>query len=192
MSQSHSERLRLLAGEPPLGIRPPSALIEDLAPRLVNPVIWSPLAKEFATFLVCNGRVSVENQMPGDIYQLVYRSTYRSGRIDNTLSALRGIVKSSSRNNAARQITGYLVFDGDTFLQILEGAPADVLETFARIETDERHREAVVIDKRMVEQRDFPTWSMGGALWTSTIPASVSGNEAVTFAKGVASGQSRA
>jgi acetyl-CoA carboxylase carboxyltransferase component len=124
--------------------------------------------------------------MSGDIYQLVYRSTYRSGRIDNTLQALREIVKASSRNNANLRITGYLIFDGETFLQILEGARADIVTTFARIEADPRHRDAVIVQSRMVEKRDFSQWAMGGVLRTTPIPASLSGDEAVELAKAVA------
>lgn len=125
--------------------------------------------------------------MPGEIYQLVYRSIYRSGRIDNMLQALREIVKSSSRNNAKLGITGYLVFDGDTFLQILEGPRTEVVSTFSRIENDLLHRDAVVIQSRTVEQRDFAAWAMGGVLRTTAIPADLSGQEAVEFAKALES-----
>jgi hypothetical protein len=125
--------------------------------------------------------------MSGEIYQLVYRSTYRSGRIDNTLQALRDIVKSSRRNNANLFITGYLIFDGSTFLQILEGPRADVMTTFAKIETDPRHRDAVIMQSVVVEKRAFSEWAMGGVLRTVAIPALLSGVEAVQFAKPLAS-----
>jgi hypothetical protein len=125
--------------------------------------------------------------MSGEIYQLVYRSIYRSGRIDNSLQALRDIVKSSRRNNASLFITGYLMFDGSIFLQILEGLRADVITTFAKIETDPRHRDAVIMQSVAVEKRDFSEWDMGGVLRTVAIPALLSGVEAVEFAKALAS-----
>lgn len=74
--------------------------------------------------------------MPSDLYQLVYRSSFRSGRVANTLQALREIVKASNRNNCASGITGFLIFDGETFLQILEGVRSQVEITYRRISAD--------------------------------------------------------
>jgi hypothetical protein len=130
------------------------------------------------------------------VSQLVYRSTLRAGRIDSPLALLRDILKVSERNNRTVGITGFLVFDGQTFAQILEGEPADVERTFARIALDERHRDVTVVASQAVPQRDFASWTMGGCLRqgrdaaaferhgiAGPIDASVSGPQIVALAK---------
>jgi hypothetical protein len=101
---------------------------------------------------------------PPEIYQLVYLSTYSAARVDNGLQALRAILKSSKRNNEAAQVTGYLIFDGTHFVQILEGARADVEAVYARIGGDQRHHGLKIIGEATAARRDFPTWIMGGYL----------------------------
>lgn len=125
--------------------------------------------------------------MPSDLYQLVYRSSFRSGRVANTLQALREIVKASNRNNRASGITGFLIFDGETFLQILEGVRSQVEITYRRISADPRHHNATTLLARQIDQRDFVDWGMGGLLQTLQIPPGISGEEVVSLAKSKAS-----
>jgi hypothetical protein len=96
------------------------------------------------------------------LFQLVYTSIYRAGRVSNELSALRSILSASRRNNQAAGVTGFLIFDRDSFLQVLEG-PRDALDaTMARIAQDDRHRDVSVLDVRPIGQRSFHAWMMGG------------------------------
>lgn len=96
------------------------------------------------------------------LYQLVYTSIYRAGRVDSELAALRSILSVSRRNNLAAGVTGFLIFDRNSFLQVLEG-PRETLDAkMARISEDDRHREVTVLDVRPVEQRSFQAWTMGG------------------------------
>ncbi len=82
------------------------------------------------------------------LFQLVYTSIYRAGRVSNELSALRSILSASRRNNQAAGVTGFLIFDRDSFLQVLEG-PRDALDaTMARIAQDDRHRDVSVLAVR--------------------------------------------
>lgn len=96
------------------------------------------------------------------MYQLIYRSTYRMGRIDSPLQLLREILKVSAERNRAAGITGFLLFDGTTFVQILEGEKDAVLSTYKRIAADERHRDVSVIEEAEIGGRDFDRWAMGG------------------------------
>jgi hypothetical protein len=98
------------------------------------------------------------------IFQLIYRSAYRMGRIDTPLVLLRDIVKVSARRNSEAGVTGYLIFDGKTFAQILEGAAPVVLATFHRIAADPRHRQVMIMQSQNVKTRDFADWAMGGCL----------------------------
>lgn len=98
----------------------------------------------------------------GPLFQLVYTSIYRAGRVDSELSALRSILSVSRRNNQAAGVTGFLIFDRDSFLQVLEG-PREALDaTMARIAQDDRHRDVSVLDTRPIGQRSFDAWTMGG------------------------------
>ena len=96
------------------------------------------------------------------IHQLAYRS--RSG-LDTSHSAdeIRSILVVSRRNNAAANVTGFLLCDEAGFFQILEGAEGDVTTAFRRIEKDPRHRDIEVIQTWNRPARTFPEWSMGGA-----------------------------
>lgn len=96
------------------------------------------------------------------LHRLVYSSTYRTGRIDNGLLALRDILSQSRKNNLKSDVTGYLMFDGESFVQILEGPRESVEATMARIARDERHRDVAVIAIKPAESRAFHTWTMGG------------------------------
>lgn len=125
--------------------------------------------------------------MTSELHQIVYRSTFNIGRVDKTLQVLRDIVKTSQRNNRASAITGYLIFDGVTFLQILEGSRPDVEETFERISADSRHRDAEVLLSRTITQRDFSDWAMAGYLSTQRINVTATALEMLALAKSLQS-----
>jgi hypothetical protein len=96
------------------------------------------------------------------LHRLVYTSVYRAGRVDSELVALRAILSVSRKNNQAADVTGYLIFDGDSFVQVLEG-PRQALETtMSRIQRDDRHRDVTVLAIRPAEKRSFDSWTMGG------------------------------
>lgn len=69
--------------------------------------------------------------------------------------------------NQQDTITGALVHDDLWFIQALEGERAAVETTFARIESDRRHRNAKIVCKSIVQTRLFPNWSMGFATRTA-------------------------
>ena len=95
------------------------------------------------------------------LYRLAYSSTYRAGRVDNELSALRDILSQSRKNNEKSDVTGYLIFDGDSFVQILEGPRENIEATMARIAKDDRHRDVSIIAIHPTESRAFHGWKMG-------------------------------
>jgi hypothetical protein len=100
------------------------------------------------------------------IHQLVYSSLFNTGRIDSRTAALRDILTTSRSNNARAGISGCLLFDGSTFVQVLEGAAVDVMATYQRIEKDPRHREAATIGEVSSRSRLFGSWRMAGYLRT--------------------------
>lgn len=89
--------------------------------------------------------------------QLAYISTARQ-----PLDAVQieAILAASRRNNGRLGLTGLLVSGGRRFLQVLEGDPAALLDTYARIIADPRHFAVVELVRRPIERREFGTWAM--------------------------------
>lgn len=100
--------------------------------------------------------------------QLIYVSTAYQEFGDQVLER---ILDSSIRNNRQAGVTGMLLYSKGSFMQVLEGAPEAVDETFARIELDPRHHGVFVLSKEAVERRDFAGWSMGFRRVTEHDPA---------------------
>ena len=74
------------------------------------------------------------------------------------------ILATSRRNNARDGITGLLYADGVRFMQVLEGPNDKVEAAYARIKPDQRHRAAVVLSRREIEEREFGPWDMAARL----------------------------
>lgn len=93
----------------------------------------------------------------GGLYRIVYLSRAATGISDLEATC---IAQSSYARNAAAGVTGLLLFDGDRFIQALEGAERDVAATMDRIVTDDRHGSIVYLNEGMAEQRQFGDWGM--------------------------------
>lgn len=88
---------------------------------------------------------------------LTYTSWARAGiRADEVDS----ILSSARVNNPLEGLTGVLIFNGDSFMQILEGGEAAVDGLVERLRIDPRHSNMAIRDERMIETRTFPDWSM--------------------------------
>lgn len=99
--------------------------------------------------------------------RLIYVSENRIDPAEGSpLSQLNAILDASRRNNARQGITGALVFDGDWFVQALEGERRAVWATFERIAADERHGGTQLIEMVDVPERIFGNWWMGLATRT--------------------------
>lgn len=79
---------------------------------------------------------------------------------------VENIVKQSRINNRALGITGLLCFDNNSFLQCLEGSRDSINMLYAKILSDPRHSEALLLDYSQIHTRNFPYWEMGLALPT--------------------------
>ena len=71
------------------------------------------------------------------------------------------ILARSRTNNAARGLTGMLLFHDGCFFQVLEGDADSVERTFATISRDARHGGVIILESRVITERGFPQWSMG-------------------------------
>lgn len=94
------------------------------------------------------------------VHQLVYISAATRQLSQNELS---DILKQARVKNAGLGVTGILVHDSGSFLQVLEGKLERVSGVFRSIEADARHRRVVVLARQDVERPSFAEWSMGFA-----------------------------
>lgn len=92
-----------------------------------------------------------------ELFRIVYVSTAAPGLGDRDIEDLLNV---SQSNNDERYITGYLVHNGSSFMQLLEGPAGEVEEIYARILRDRRHSGVVRIQAEWVRERVFPNWSM--------------------------------
>ncbi len=89
------------------------------------------------------------------------RLVYYSDRNTSEPLDLKRLIGSCQKNNAKDTITGMLHFDGEHFIQVLEGGRAEVSATYHRIAKDPRHTNPVIIAYSDVRERLFPQWGMG-------------------------------
>jgi len=91
------------------------------------------------------------------LFRIVYVSTARPGLTDSDMESL---INMSQSSNDERYITGYLVHNGATFMQLLEGPFNEVDEVYGLILRDRRHTGVVRITAEWAERRVCPNWSM--------------------------------
>lgn len=92
------------------------------------------------------------------VHQIVYFSKPTRSM---TLSDVRELLIKAKINNHFKDVTGMLLFDGGSFLQVLEGPKDTVMALFDKIERDPRHTQFTSLVERTIPQRDFGDWSMG-------------------------------
>ncbi len=89
----------------------------------------------------------------------------------STIAQLASIMASSKRRNQAASVTGALIYDEASFLQILEGDRRVIWQTFSRIADDERHAGCLLVEMVDVAERSFGNWWMGLATRNETTAA---------------------
>jgi hypothetical protein len=87
--------------------------------------------------------------------------TYTSlARLDLQETDLEDIHRIARDQNAIDGITGLLVFNGTHFLQIIEGSAEAIEDLIEKLRRDPRHTGFEIRDRRKVDARSFPDWSM--------------------------------
>lgn len=80
---------------------------------------------------------------------------------DDADKVIDAIVAVSRPRNAALDVTGALIFSGDSFAQIIEGPTEAITELRARISRDARHGELLTVAEGTDQVgRDFADWSL--------------------------------
>lgn len=89
---------------------------------------------------------------------LIYSSVATSTLEPADLTAL---LTQSRASNEQTGITGMLLFRNGYFLQVLEGPDAAVRGKMHTIRDDSRHTKVTVLLEDLIEERQFPEWTMG-------------------------------
>lgn len=91
------------------------------------------------------------------MHQLIYTS---QARADLSHQDVFRIVEQSARNNPSRDVTGFLLFQGGRFLQMVEGPRMALDMLLTQLARDDRHGDLEVLSQLPVPQRSFPRWRM--------------------------------
>jgi hypothetical protein len=92
------------------------------------------------------------------VIQLIYRSAARTPFSQRQLTEL---LTHARDNNLRLGMTGMLLYDDGSFLQVLEGEPEQLLPLYASILLDPRHHGITKLLEREIEERQFGDWQMG-------------------------------
>jgi hypothetical protein len=90
--------------------------------------------------------------------QMIYTSEAKKKFSPGELQAL---MLTARRNNDRSGITGMLLYEDGTFLQVLEGENEVVETTYQRIAADKRHHKIMLIARFEIDHRSFHDWEMG-------------------------------
>lgn len=90
------------------------------------------------------------------------RLIYKSIATPKVLKAnnLRSMVNDASNYNRRQGLTGLLLLSNGCFLQVLEGIPSFVNETFTKIVKDDRHHTIELISYEEIVKSEFSEWGM--------------------------------
>ncbi|MAN61493.1 MAG: hypothetical protein CMI60_06035 [Parvibaculum sp.] len=91
------------------------------------------------------------------IFQLLYTSKAQQGLAKSDLDA---ILRTAQHNNAKTDVTGFLIFDGAHFIQLLEGQRSHVETVYRLIESDRRHYSVEPLLQDVKPARSLSNWAM--------------------------------
>lgn len=91
------------------------------------------------------------------LVRLLYVSKVVKGFSTHDIDAL---LHTARQHNAQVGITGILAFNGEYFMQILEGDRRAVNKLYHHISTDPRHEQLLLLQMSEIDERLFAVWSM--------------------------------
>jgi hypothetical protein len=99
------------------------------------------------------------------IFSLIYLSDCRIDDINPLFKhRLKHIALDSTRSNMLNNITGFLLYFDNHFIQVLEGSMDRVLATYSKIEQSSFHTNCRIVDCKHRSKRDFKTWTLESSI----------------------------
>jgi hypothetical protein len=77
------------------------------------------------------------------------------------------ILEHAQVKNGENNITGFLLYNNNLFVQLLEGTDADIKETYERISNDLRHTHLIVLSNAISDNRSFDGYYSGFNVFNS-------------------------
>lgn len=90
--------------------------------------------------------------------QLIYASATTKPLSQRDLVEL---LKITRQKNSAADISGMLLYQDGSFLQVLEGPDKNVDALYAKIQKDSRHTNFLLLSRETILKKEFEDWSMG-------------------------------
>ena len=90
----------------------------------------------------------------------MHRIVYVSTANDLSEDDLAELLAEATAHNARDNVTGFLLYNGNNFLQLIEGEADRIGQLMARIEVDERHSGVVRLIDEEAADRCAPGWAM--------------------------------
>jgi hypothetical protein len=90
--------------------------------------------------------------------QLIYISCATREMNEKDLFAL---LQQSRIKNEKCNVTGLLLYAKENFMQVLEGDEVVVDDIYQSVLKDERNTRNAIIQRKNIDKRSFPKWSMG-------------------------------
>lgn len=106
------------------------------------------------------------------LYHLIYVSTAVAPMSEADLLQL---LCQSRAHNKRNRVTGMLLYKDGHFMQVLEGQENQVRKTFGRIERSVKHKSIDILRAELIQNRNFPDWTMGFKDMSGIDVATVSG-----------------
>lgn len=99
-----------------------------------------------------------------DLFRLAYISKNAFvGTAEEQKENVQSILDVAQRNNKKTDVTGALLWSGDYFCQVIEGANDSLEDLFETIQMDSRHNEITVLHFEPIDRRSFSEWAMAMA-----------------------------
>ncbi|MGE0595833.1 MAG: BLUF domain-containing protein [Hyphomonadaceae bacterium] len=105
---------------------------------------------------------------------MLQRLIYCSDREDG--GDLAALLATAAHRNKGRGVTGLLIADARSFLQVLEGERATLAALFQTIARDPRHSRVTLVSVEDIRSQSYPAWGMSqiadvakiAAMWWKT------------------------
>ena len=89
--------------------------------------------------------------------------------------------------NASAGVTGALIFENNSFGQVIEGPRTQIEDLWGKIQKDTRHKNIHLVESKPIKQRSFSKWTMvfqGSEEVAKKLPEIAVAVEAVDFPTG--------